>query len=533
MLSGLVKVLPHLSNVVVEVVDRSATAIVVRARSRARRGRCPQCSRASGRIHGRYRRRLADAALAGRAVVIDLLVRRFKCVSAACPVVTFAEQVPGLTHPHARRTPVLQHQLVQFAVALAARPAARLARRLGLQIAKDTLLRLVRALPDPPVGELRAVGIDDFALRRRHVYATIIVDLETRRPVDVLEGREAGPVAAWLAEHPDIEVVARDRARAYAEAARTGAPQAQHVADRWHLWKNLCEAVDKTVAAHHGCIKAAFAAAEPPPVEQPVPPLPDQHCDVRGRPRALVTRTTERYAAVQELVAAGRSLRGISRDLGLDYYTVRRYARAGSLDELIAPAIDRRTLLDEFKPYLYEQFCQGQANASELYRQIRHLGYRGGLATVSRYLRLLKAGKTTPPAARPVPAPRTAASWLLTHPDRLGPEHARTLADVQAACPHLTAAAQHVRSFATMLTNLTGQDLLPAWIERVRQDDLPHLRQFAEGLTTDLDAVTAGLSLSWSSGQVEGQNTRAKLVKRLGYGRANFDLLRKRILLHA
>ncbi|MBF9135516.1 transposase [Plantactinospora sp. S1510] len=193
--------------------------------------------------------------------MIDLLVRRFKCVSDTCPAVTFAEQVPGLTHPHGRRTPVLQHR---FAVALAARPAARLARRLGVPVAKDTLLRLVRALPDPPAGDVRIVGVDDFALRRRHVYATIIVDLQTRRPVEVIEGRDAGPIAAWLAGHPEIEVVCRDRGRAYAEAARAGAPQAQQVADRWHLWHNLCEAVEKTVAAHHSCIEAAFAVAEPP-----------------------------------------------------------------------------------------------------------------------------------------------------------------------------------------------------------------------------------------------------------------------------
>ena len=139
MLPSLVGVLPHLSNVVVEVVERSAAAIVLRARSRLRRGRCPRCSRASGRVHGRYRRRLADAALGGGAVVIDLLVRRFKCTSVACPALTFAEQVPGLTSRYGRRTPLLQHQLVQLAVALAARPAARLARRLGMPIAKDTL----------------------------------------------------------------------------------------------------------------------------------------------------------------------------------------------------------------------------------------------------------------------------------------------------------------------------------------------------------------------------------------------------------
>ncbi|WP_428833316.1 hypothetical protein, partial [Micromonospora coerulea] len=191
--------------------------------------------------------------------------------------------------------------------------------------------------------------------------------------------------------------------------------------------------MEKTVAAHHGCIKTAFAAAEPVPADLPPPPLPDEYCDVRGRPRPLVARTRSRYAAVQELVAAGRSLRGISRDLDLDYYTVRRYARADSLDALLAPAIHRRTLLDAYKPWLYEQFTLGQRNASHLYRQIREQGYTGDRSNVGRYIRLLKAGMVTPPAPRLIPAPRATASWLLTHPERLQPDHTVTLRDVRAA----------------------------------------------------------------------------------------------------
>ncbi|MGC4851889.1 ISL3 family transposase [Micromonospora sp. DT4] len=136
------------------------------------------------------------------------------------------------------------------------------------------------------------------------------------------------------------------------------------------------------------------------------------------------------------------------------------------------------------------------------------------------------------PAPRPIPTPRPTTT-LLTHPDRLPPEQTRNLQEVQAACPHLTAAGQHVRTFAKMLTNLAGHEDLSEWIDNVPANGLPHLRRFADGLRTDYDAVLAGLSTSWSSGQVEGQNTRAKLIKRLGYGRANFDLLRKRILLQA
>jgi transposase len=152
-------------------------------------------------------------------------------------------------------------------VAMAARPGASLATRLGMPVAKHTLLRLVRAVPEPEAGPvLLVVAVDDFALRKREKYATIVVDLEMRRPVEVLVGRESGPVAEWLAGHPEIRIVCRDRARGYAEAARIGAPQAQQIADRWHVWHNLAEAVEKTVSAHHGCIKTAYADL---PADQP------------------------------------------------------------------------------------------------------------------------------------------------------------------------------------------------------------------------------------------------------------------------
>jgi transposase len=364
-----------------------------------------------------------------------------------------------------------------------------------------------------------------------------VVDLEARRPIEVLPGREAGPVAEWLASsHPEIEVVCRDRARAYAEAIRTGAPQALDVADRWHLWHNLAEAVEKTVSAHHGCIKAAFAdvavsddPAEMAPGEMPAPP--DGMLDVRGNPRRLVARTSERYEIVQKLVAEGRSLKGISRELGLNYYTVRRYARATGLEELLASATHRRTLLDEFKPYLHQRVAvEGCHNASQLFQEISALGYRGSSSPVCMYVRLLKDDAVAPPPPRIVPRPRTVTRWIMIHPDDLRSDHAVALKEIRAACPELDAATRHVRSFATMMRDLRG-DRLPRWIEQIRGSELPALIQYADGLGRDLDAVTAGLSVSWSSGQAEGQNTRVKMIKRQGYGRANFELLRKRILL--
>ncbi|MFJ1608434.1 transposase [Streptomyces sp. NPDC088253] len=267
---------------------------------------------------------------------------------------TFAEQIEGLTSPHARYTPLLRTLLTSIAAYLAGRPGARLAAALNIHVAKDKLLELLRGLPELPLVSVRVLGVDDFALRKGDSYATILVDLEERRPVDVLSGLDAEPLTAWLRGHPEIEVVCRDRAGAYAEGPRSGAPQPRQVADAWHLLRNLAEAVEKTVGAHHQCIRRVFTtptavtecATAPsgtaePPVEEASFVLPDGTRDVLGRPRRLVARTTERYTAVQQLLSEGRSLAAISRQLRLDHSTVRRFARARSLGELLVKATNR------------------------------------------------------------------------------------------------------------------------------------------------------------------------------------------------
>ena len=492
----------HLSGMVVDRVETQDEAIAIFARSAAVDAVCPDCGWRSRSVHLRYRRRVADTPLGGRPVGIMVEVRRFACANADCPRRTFVEQVPGVTVRRGRRSVSLSRMLHAVAVTVAGRAGARLAARLSVSVSRSTLIRLLRAGPDPAAsGAPRVLGVDDFALRRGQVYATILINMDTHRPVEVLPDREASTLAGWLSAHPGIEIICRDRGGAYADGARTGAPDAIQVADRWHLWHNLGEAVYTTVTAHRGDL-----AEPPPPADTPdsgAPPLIDPPVVAQTR---LAVRTRERYADVQGLLAEGVSRSAISRRLGLDRQTVRRFADATSVDHLLAGS-RRDNPLDEYLPYLNDRFNAGCTTASVLHAEIRGRGFRGGVQTVRRYLAPFRGTGTAPPSAPPVVKARHATRWIMTDPDKILAADRRRLDEIIARSPALGRLAEHVRGFAHMMVGLHGH-LLPDWIAGVQADDLPAMRSFANGLHRDLAAVTNGLTLPYSSGAVEGNVNR-------------------------
>ncbi|MCL2585112.1 MAG: ISL3 family transposase [Streptosporangiales bacterium] len=525
--------LPHLAGIVTETAELEDGRLRIQARSGTDGAACRRCGQFSSRVHSRYRRRLADAPVGGQPVTLWLQVRRLFCGNGDCAAVTFAEQFEGLTSPRSRRTPKLKAMLTAVGLALAGRAGTRLAARLDLPASRTGMLRLVMALPDPGPGSPAVVGIDDFAFRRGRDYGTIIIDMETGKPVDLLPDREAGTVADWLKNHPGIEIICRDRAGAYADGARKGAPDAIQVADRWHIYHNLCEHVDKAAARHRSCLDEAVRE-EPAEPAAPEPPddrdLQAEAAARRVEESALAARTRQRYDLVQSLKAQGKGIKPVMRETGLAKGTVRRFYYAETVDDLLAKVRDGRpSVLDGHKPYLHQRWNEGCTSATRLHAELKERGYKGSYSVLRDYVQQFRQEGAAPPFPSR-PKARDLARWIASDPDGLVDEEKESLARIRERCPQLDALAGHVTEFARILTGRHG-DRLDAWIAAVEADDQPELHSFVRGINRDYDAVLNGLTLEWSSGKVEGNVNRTKMLKRQTYGRATFPLLRKRVLL--
>jgi transposase len=517
--------LPYLAVTAVDRAVISGDLVSIWVRAAADGAACPGCGTWCTKVRDRYSRRLRDTAAGGRPVLIWLLVRLLRCGNAECPKGSFAEQPAGLATPYARRTPLLERELTAVAVALAGRAGSRLAAVLAVQVSRHTLIRMLGALPEPPAGLTRVLGVDDFSLRKGRTYATVLVDMEAGVPVDVLPDREAATLQAWLAGHPGVQVICRDRAGAYAQAARDGAPDAAQVADRWHLWHNLCEHVRDAVARHRDCLSGTCQHGS----QQQQQEEEEEEEEEEGVPADLDLEAVirARHAAVHQLRGAGQALAPAAAALGLTLQLTGRFWRARSAEQLLAAR--GPSALDPFKPHLRRRWAQGTTKIAALHQEITAQGYDGSYTTVHAFLTPLKlAAPPRPPAP---PTPRQATALITRDPASLGDAGHHQLAAIRSRCPELSALAGHVTGFAKILTG-RHHDQLDAWITAVDADPgQPELHSFTTGIRQDSQAVRNALTLPWSSGLVEGLNTRTKLLKRQMYGRAAFPLLRKRILL--
>ncbi len=517
---------------------------------------CPLCGHDTPRVHSRYTRRLDDLPCLGRCVRLQVAVRRFACPQTDCPRRIFTERLPGFAAPWARATDRLRQTETDIGSSLGGEAGARLAARMAITTSPDTLLRRVKRRKNEPAVPPRVVGIDDWAWRKGQRYGTIVVDLERSDVIDLLPDRDADTVAAWLKAHPGIEVVSRDRSATYAEAATGGAPRAVQVADRWHLLKNLREAVERVLGRHSTVVNATLKALEapqcpargptgpqtgaaspsaelpsPPPPVEPVPESPRLQAK-RAKRRELV----ERFDRVHELHKRGHPAARIARELGLSRRSVFRYLRRET-----CPAWDlrgsRRSRLDRHREWIDARLAEGLINVADLHRRLTKRGFKGSYASVYAFVtkRLGAAGKrrdrlnaVDPPALRLPSVRQLSFEWARRPEKRKPPEQARHDA-IHGCSDELAAALGLADGFADLIRK-RSTETLGEWLIRGEASSDPDLRRFAEGIRREEACVQAAVTERWSNGPVEGHVNRLKTIKRQMYGRAGFVLLRARVL---
>lgn len=503
------------SGFAVDAVQVVADRVQILLRSRRPWGTCPSCGGRSRRVQSRYRRRPADLPLGGRRVELSILTRRFWCDGVLCGRRIFCERFDdSVLARYSRRTQRLETIVHHLGLALGGRPAASFADRLMIPVSKDTLLRVVRRRVTDHDDTLTVIGIDDFAFRRGQTYGTIVCDLERRRPVVLLPDRALNTSRAWLAEHPTISVVARDRGGGYGEAIARGLPNADQVADRWHLMENSSRAFLDAVGKSMRQIRQAVGSN----IVDPKLLTYAERLQYEG-----YLRRQETNEAIKELSKQGTSIRQIVRQTGHSRKVVRDVLRGQRFDVFRT----RPSSLDSWLPWLNTRWDEGVRNALALWREMQAQGFPGQSGVVSQWAQRRRlAEKANQSGLARTPSARVIARLLTTARDDLAKSEAILVAAIEVNVPELVVARTTIGDFQSMIRSKTATKL-EDWLQAAK---LSLVSSFATGVGKDLAAVRNAIVSPWSNGQTEGQITRLKLVKRQMYGRAKLDLLQARLI---
>ena len=530
-------------------LDETAAQLTLQVTATRARVRCPLCHALTPRVHSRYSRTLADLPWGPYTVRLHLHVRKFFCDQPACPRRIFTERLPTVAAPWARRTLRLAQRLLACGLALGGEAGTRLAPRMGLETSPTTLLRLVQTASPPDIAAPQRIGVDEWAWRRGQRYGTILVNLEDHQVLDLLPERSADLVAHWLTQHPTVTVVCRDRSALYADGIRRGAPHAVQVVDRFHLVKNLREAIEAFLHDQRPALQAAAAGTAQArtqvvgPVAAPLMYRGRHRCSQAGQRRQEAAQQQRHaawvatYEAIHTLRAQGTPVTTIAAQLGISRPTVYAYLRRTRPPSPRSPQRSGQ-VLRPYMTYLIQRWREGCTDSMQLWRETRALGYAHSVRTVSRFITRLRQASAagwapetqTSPSTRPQGPSARVVSCTWVCPEAQRTQDAQLYVDqLTQADPVIAQAYTLSQAFLALVRERRGADL-EAWITEVVASGIDALARFAQGLQEDRPAITAGLTLPWSNGPVEGQINRLKLLKRQSYGRAGVGLLRQRMI---
>lgn len=482
--------------------------------------RCPSCRWLSRRIHSHYWRTLRDTPIRSIPIVLYVRARKFFCDQPDCSQKIFTERQPDWWASYSRRTGRLDAFLKQLAFSISAESASRLSRHYGVPTSSDTFLSLVRKEELLPVESPTVVGIDDWSLKKGRRYGSLICDLTNRKPVDLLESRAAEDVKSWLAQHPSIQAVCRDGSMEYAKAITEGAGQTLQITDRWHLFYNLSRKADHI-------LKRTFSKIIIIPI--PLAKKSVLPCITEREWTESEQKKWQLVQLIQVQCQKGVNISTLSRSFSLDRKTVQKYI------ELKEPLRRERRSHHSADPYqsVILELLEQQLTAPAIFTIIQKEGYRKSLSTLRDDILALKKKGRASPKSKMVKLPRSRLHAYLWSKLTSSYEEEKAIQMLIERHPELIKTRSLLSFFHTLMTERKSLSVLEEWMELAAQSGIDAFQQFSQYLRSDWEAVKNAFLYSWSNGVVEGHVNRIKVIKRQMYGRANFDLLRQKVLFQA
>ncbi|MFE4525325.1 ISL3 family transposase [Cytobacillus firmus] len=477
---------------------------------------CPSCGIRSNRIHSHYTRFIQDLPINEKVVYLQVQVRKFFCTNIHCESTIFTERFSWV-EPYQRQTKRLHKVLTGLALSNNCLAAARMANLLHVAISHDSLLRLIHQVEIPVYSQPCRIGLDDFAFKKRNRYGTLIVDLESKKTIDVLDSRNTTTVQSWLKKHPSIQLVSRDGSRTYASAITEALPSSTQVTDRWHLLKGLFDALKQALIDYLPSKwtekKRVLSLSKSEKVISPrkSDQLREKHTDQKW----------ERILKVQQLYQQGKAVAAIARQLNMSRGTVYR-----DLGQTKRPDLRRSSILDPFLPTVQSMISEGYTIDS-IEQKIRKDGYSGSRSTLNAMAARVRRENSDIYTSQTV-----LRSKLLSNLWKED-DFKTVIHDVPDSFletfPHLEIIYEAVHTFQSLVRNQDYQRL-EAWISQYEKVTIPSIQAFINGIKSDLEAVKNALYYPWNNGILEGQINRLKTIKRMMYGRAGYELLKRRML---
>ncbi|MGG5511517.1 ISL3 family transposase [Myroides odoratimimus] len=328
----------------------------------------------SSKLHSYYIRKIVDLPIFGKQTLIKLKARKFYCSTLECPLKIFTERFKSIFSSYQRRSDRLTKKLLNLVILTGGRPIEKICAEFSVTISDTSLLRIIVKQELPTTTNVTHLGVDDWAIRKRERYGSILIDLNTNKPIGLLKDREENTFYHWLTQNKQVQLISRDRFINYQRASTQGAPQALQVADRWHLLKNLGETVRKILDREYAVIQKMRKK---------------NTMTIQPENKRQKTKTSnhqlQRFTQVKELLAQSKSHREISKLLHMSRVTVKKYEL---YDELPTIHCQSSTGIEKHLEYIESRIIQEPTILLKtLHFELKNRGYTGAYNTLSDSLK--------------------------------------------------------------------------------------------------------------------------------------------------